>query len=79
MITNWEQLGEVLSEFENRLSYLEMSQPVRELEERELPQVQPTPKELRESQHRTQVLVSDLMNRVNGHIKDAKIGTDLPI
>lgn len=36
MITNWQELGEVLAEFNNRLSYLENSQNVGEPEPTEV-------------------------------------------
>ena len=42
MITNFEQLGEVLAEFENRISYLENSQPIY-YEEVEKEKVEPRP------------------------------------
>lgn len=34
--------------------------------------IQPSPKELQDSFHKTQVLVNDLMSRLNGHIDASK-------
>ena len=49
------------------------SNPNREFEQQpEIKEAQPSPKQLRDDFHKTQVLVNDLMNRMNTHIGAGK-------
>ena len=75
MIKSFEELGDILAEFENRLSYLENSAnntQVGDIEERllkfEATERQPTGKQIIDDNHKTRVLVNDLMNRMNKHM-----------
>ena len=78
LIRAYPELGEVLANTENRLSYLENSQPtlyyikedIKTLQDKLGPQ--PTLKEVLDKLHRQEVLIRDLQNRLMEHISVSK-------
>lgn len=74
LIQECPEFGDIMADFENRISFLENSQShcYRSEKEQPTPDVQPANKEVLSKLHKVEVLINDLRNILNKHIDKSK-------